>query len=524
MKKSEIKKIIRSITAMSVICTMPVISFIGCGRKSVTEDNKAEKLFDEPVTFTIMTYEHPSQQVNPDGLKYKTITELTNVTLDFDITPLSTYKTKKSAAMAAGNVSDITYVETSDLQKYADSGIFLKLDDYLESGLDNFYTNVKDDENWKRTMINGCVYGLTILNSGTYPNGGKCPVIRYDILEKNNIAMPTTFNEWFNVMKQLKTIYPDSTPLSGRNAGINMLADMEYAMGCYCGFGYNPDTGKYEYGALTDKYRPILEFWIKCWNEGIIDKNWATADSNSWDEGVNSNKIFFWYDNAGFAASQTASLQKSNPDALMQIMPLMSNSSGQKRGIVYAKHQYNSLYALSANSTDQDKLIKFMNWCYSDEGMYVCNYGKEGETFTKDSEGNVTIEESVVKKYATASSPLYNWMSDYGLGLLSFTPRVRDNGELLDALGRDNSQFYDILMADYNAGYYTPEFTDVTLASDQNTEISKKMSDVNSLLYTEIRNFIEGKRPITEWNQFVSQLKNAGAEDVVNMYNAVLGK
>ncbi len=523
MKRLSVNGIFRRVFTTVLAISLTAVLFSGCGGDGDSGEN-VKKLFDEPVTFTVMTLEHPSQQVNPDGLKYKTITELTNVTLDFDITPQATYKTKKSAAMASGMVNDIMYLETGDLQKYADSGIFLKLDDYLESDLPNFYNLIKDDAEWAKTKINGNVYGLTVLNAGFFPNGGKCPVIRYDILEKNNIAMPTTFDEWFNVMKQLKTIYPDSTPFSGRNAGYNMLGNMEYAMGCYGGFGYNPTSGKYEYGVLTENYRPILEFWIKCWNEGIIDKNWANANSNTWDEGVNSNKVFFWYDNAGFAQSQTAFLKKNNPDALMQIMPLMANSKGEKRGVVYAKHQYNTLYALSSKSSNQDKLLKFMNWLYSEEGMYVCNYGKENETFTKDSDGNVTLPQDIVKKYSSATSPLYNWMSDYGLGLLSFTPLVRDNGELLDALGRDNSQFTQILMDDYNAGYYKPEFVNVTLSTDINTQIAQKLSSVNALVFSEIRKFVEGTRPITEWNQFVTQLKNAGAEDVVNAYNAALGK
>ncbi len=526
MKISNIARGLKRIVAC-VLCVILVMSMSGCGEKDTKEPGEVEskeKLFDEPVTFTIMVPEHPSQQVNPDGEKYKAIKEATNVTLDFEVVPQSVYKTKKRAAMAAGTVCDIMYVEQSDLQEYASSGIFLKLDDYLETELPNFYDIIKDDETWARTKIDGNVYGLTILNVGVYPNGAKAPVIRYDILEKNNIAMPTTYDEWFEVMKRLKTIYPDSTPFSGRSAGINMLSNMEYGMGCYVGFGYNQKTGQYQYGALTEEYLPVLEFWIKCWNEGIIDHNWASLDSNTWDAGINNNKIFFWYDNAGFASSQTTALKKNDPDALMQIMPLMANSAGEKQGVVYAKHQYKTYYALSASSQQKDKLLKFMNWCYSEEGMYICNYGKEGKMYTKDDKGNVTIEASVVDKYRSSSSPLYNWMSDYGLGLLSFSPLVRDNGELLTQLGYDNSQFMEIMMADYEAGYYQPEVVDVTLSSEISRSIQSKKSDVDAKIFSEVRKFIEGTRPVTEWNQFVVELKNLGAEEVVAAYNEALGK
>ena len=496
----------------------------GCQGEGEGGGGTKEKLFDEPVTFTVMTYEHQSQQVNPSGLKYQAIQEATNVTLEFDITPLADYNTKKAAALGAGVLSDITYVTLDDITKFAGAGIFMDVTDKLEESVPNYYNRVADDKNWKTTKVEGRVLGFSVLNGSTenVSYGGYVPVIRYDILEKNNLQLPTTFDEWFVVMKQLKTIYPDSTPFSGRNKGANMLTPMSYAMGCPPGLYFDEETQQYAFGCLDAQYKEILNFFIRCYEEGILDPNWMSVDSNTWDEGVNNNKIFFWYDNGGFASSQTNSLQKSDPQAKMQVMPLMANAQGKKQGQLYNQNWYTSIWALSASAQEPDKLLTFMNWLYSDEGMYICNYGKEGESFDLEEDGSVTIPQEIVEKYRTATSPEYNWMSDYGLGLLSFTPLVNTSYSMNVQLGLVDTEFNSIVEADYEAGYYHFEAINPPLPEAERKTVANEVSQINALIWSGVRDFVEGTRPITEYDNWVSDMKAAGAEHVLEAYNAAL--
>lgn len=106
-----------------------------------------------------------------------------------------------------------------------------------------------------------------------------------------------------------------------------------------------------------------------CYKEGILDNDFANTNQNTWEQGVQSDKIFFWIDNVGYAESQTRELKKDNPDAYMQVMPLMTNYDGKKFAVSHAKNTYGYGFVMSATSPNKDLLIKFMDWCYSDEGM-----------------------------------------------------------------------------------------------------------------------------------------------------------
>ena len=182
-----------------------------------------------------MTYEHPSNKYNMEGLKFELLKKYANVTIDFNITPQSSYTSKKTAALLSGTLSDFTFVYASDIPGNAASGNILKLDEYLESGLSNLYNRVKDDKNWTMSRYEGSTYflpviGITLNAKGN--GGGIMPIMRTDLLEKNNIAVPKTVDEWFNVMKKLKSVYPESTPFSGRQSGVHLLKNMELSMGC----------------------------------------------------------------------------------------------------------------------------------------------------------------------------------------------------------------------------------------------------------------------------------------------------
>ena len=503
----------------------------GCGEKSgkdggKNDGKKIETLFAEPVEFSVMTYEHPSNKYNTDGLKFELLKKYANVTIDFNITPQSSYTSKKTAALLSGTLSDFTFVYASDIPGNAASGNILKLDEYLESSLSNLYNRVKDDKNWTMSRYEGSTYflpviGITLNAKGN--GGGIMPIMRTDLLEKNNIAAPKTVDEWFNVMKKLKSVYPDSTPFSGRQSGVYLLKNMELSMGCTSGLFYDYKTEKYRIGALAEEYKSIVEFWKKCYDEGVLDPNWKSLNSNSWDEGVNANKIFFWFDNAGISVTQTATLRKTDPDAQMTAIPLMANSKGEKFGLAYSK-TYNEGYAINAKSDKLDKIIKFADWMYSDEGFRICNYGEEGTNYTLDSDGTVVLDKEFADKYKAETNPIVSFQNDNGFGQ-GFFSLLSDNYlvPLEKALGiNSSSSLDDVFLADYEAGNYKLMVPDVYVKASDATSVAVMNKSVNTLISSEIPKFVEGTRPMTEWNQFVADLNKAGAETIEKAYNDAL--
>ncbi len=512
---------IKRICSLFFAVAMVLTCLSACGKSKGGSSDDDKVLFDEPVTFSLLTYEHASQPWNTDAEKFKEITNATNVTLDINVCSIDDSKTKYVATLASGQMYDITYMPFTYVQQYSTS-LFLDITDYMNNGsLDNYMRWVKDDSLLEDMAIDGRYYAFAGVNACNYPASdevelnGMFPVMRTDILEKNNISVPTTWDEWFSVMKKLKAIYPDSTPWSGR-AVRYIYSNMEYMLGCQSDLNFDHTKGKYVIGVLEPEYRSILEFEKRCYDEGILDPNFRNSDSNSWNEGVNNNKVFFWIDNDGFATSQTLSLRASNADATMETIPLLTDSSGNKRALKYGTISHDYCYVLSASSSKAEKMVKFMDWCYSDEGMYINNYGKEGSSYTVNEDGSVKISDEILQKYSGSTSN-YAWMSDYGLGMLAFAPLSRTGDSVMSFVGEDIIPPASVtLKADNDAGYInarvdiTPKVTD---------EITTSATLINNLIYQKIPQFIDGSISMTEFDSFIEQIKGMGAEAVLEAYN-----
>lgn len=519
------KNCLRSVNLF--LCIAVILSLLtcaGCGKKGETKTD--EKLFSEPIEFSVLAYEHTGYPYTGTELKFKEITEKTNVNLKIDITPQAKYNSKVSTALASGQTYDITVLNTNDYIRQYSMDLFLDLTDYLETDLKDYYRWIKDDENAKRTLIDGRLYQLIQIGAGDYPGNeintmyGYFPVIRYDVLEDNNLAIPGTWNEWFTVMKKLKSIYPDSTPWATRSAG-GLLRNATYSLGAQMDLYYDFESGKYSYGVMESNFREILEFLVNCYNEGIIDKNFENSNTNTWENAVSSGNVFFWYDNNSFAAYQTAELKASNPKAKFEVMPLMENFEGKKQAVKYNANDYNGGFVLSSKTAEPDKLVKFMNWLYSDEGFYVCNYGKEGETYTLNDDGTVNISKDIINEFAAHANPGAAYASTYGLGQQCFSA-VFSEMSLEKAMGKNVSEPYNILKADYENGFIKEEAIAPAISGQLVSDMETKIKEINGVIYNHILKIVTGKLDISTLDGLVTQIKDMGAQNVLDTYNAAL--
>ena len=483
-------------------------------------------LFEKPVTFSLLMMEHVNQPVKTDCAKFKAITEKTNVKLDIDVTAASSWHTKINSVLASGRMYDITVMNHTYIGQYS-TDLYLDITPYYNAGkMPNYKTYYESDSTAKLTNINGKMLGLCSFaepSDTTESVLGLLPVIRKDLLDEVNRPIPKTWEEWFNTMKLLKLKYPNSTPWSGRGRRL-VYQYVEYQLGLQGDLHYDSHQGKYVVGALDSRYQQVLAFIRKCYVEGLLDPNFDNTSANTWNDGVLNNRIFFWVDNNGFGKLQTEELKKSNPKANMEAMPLMTGLFGEKRGLIYPENAVYNMFVLDKRTKEPDKLIAFMDWCYSQEGININNYGREGETFTVGNDGSVNLTDSVIKKYS-GSTNTYKMQSDLGLGLLCFTPVVSSKVDVAAALqGKEtvSDTHYPIMKADLQAKNLRPSVDFFPYVS---AELSQQIADLNDYIRIEGMKFIKGQRNLqTEFNAFQNFVKNnLKAQSVVDQLNKAKG-
>jgi putative aldouronate transport system substrate-binding protein len=187
--------------------------------------------FDEELVITILLPDNASQPITNFAPAQQEIYNKTNVKLEYQVVPSSSYTEKQSVLLATNNFPDIIKVDTSDIMDYAEDEIFVNLTSYLnKEKMPNFYSLWEQyGTRTRKYLLDGELFVFPVIQRDEARNGFG-PVIRTDLMEANNLPIPNTFSELVDTLVKLKEIYPDSIPYTGAQeiAEIYNTADARY--------------------------------------------------------------------------------------------------------------------------------------------------------------------------------------------------------------------------------------------------------------------------------------------------------
>lgn len=493
-------------------------------------DGDSTKLSEKELTVTVLMSDNTNQPIKNFAPAQQAIFEKTNIKLDYQVVPMSSYSEKKSVLLATNNFPDFAYVTKSDLMQYGSTGVFQPLMQYVnEETMPNFYRFWKQYPEMQNYLIDGELYAFPVIQREETANGFG-PVIRTDLLEKHNIKTPETFDELLDALVQLKELYPDSIPWTGRKGTTQLLKTTSYMLGSGYGsnglyYDYDVDGGTYVFGPATEEFKAVLSFLNKAYEAGVLDPDFATTTGEQLESKMSSGKSFFYIDNSGFGLNYNPTLRETLGDesAKLQLIPIPENTFGQRRAISYETALADRFYAMNANADNIDTLIKFIDWMYSDEGSDISNYGKEGYSFTYNEKGEPEYIKDYVMQFKGANpSTYYAVFADLGVTKLNFslyacnTKTTFEIQKLVGDWTEDQDEFWNLVATDdaYKAPHIDPSLT---------TEEAERAADIlielTTMLEQEYNKYIMGVESIDNWDSVIERANNLGAQELVEIYN-----
>lgn len=499
----------------------------GSSAETPTEAEKSSKISDKELTVSVLMTDSPTQPLINYAPAQQEIFRRTNIKLDYQIVPSSSYKDKKNILLGTNNFPDLVYVTMDDVTSYGPTGIFEPLTQYInEETMPNFYKFWQEYPEMQKYCLDGELYMFPVVAREETANGAG-PVIRTDLLEENNIPIPQTFDELLDALIKLKEIYPDSIPWTGRKGTTQMLKTVSYMLGSGYDIYYDHDVdgGSYVYGPATQEFKAVLSYLNKAFEAGVLDPDFATTTSEQFESKLSSGKSFFYLDNSGFGINYTKALRKLDgmENATMQIIPIPENSFGQRRAVSYAKALPGRFYALNAGAKNKEEIIKFIDWMYSDEGSDISNYGVEGESFEYNANGEPEFKKDFVMKYKDAQpSTYYAIYSDLGITKLNFslyacnTKTWFEIEKLAGNWDEVSDEYWSIIENDkaYRDSYINPPLT-----IEQSERVKDILVDLNTMLEQEYNKYIMGVEPIENWDKVIEKAEELGARELEKIYN-----
>ncbi len=351
-------------------------------------------------------------------------------------------------------------------------------------------------------------------------------ILRQDWLDNVGMDVPTSIEEWYDVLTAFKTMDPNNNGLQDEipfDASSSGLALFEGAFAMYKGIYIDPDTGKVEYGARTQKYKDYLEEMNKWYNEGLIGNAYyedgkivGAGDTGGSDETIVADLAGSWKGLSNADGKWTPILVEKNPDAALVAAPWPTAPDGESYSttVLSRKQRDTELISTDCQGVVLDAVATVMDYMLSEEGSLLLNWGEEGVTFEYDENGNRKLTEAgnEVIELPNGGTPqrykMYGNQSGYfpSFGCFDVNSATRDEWY-------NNSS---IIWADASFALNYPGT--ISLSPEQ----SEKVNDDNSELGTYIEEmswkFITGQEPLSNFDTYVSNLERLGISDVVAVY------
>ena len=337
---------------------------------------------------------------------------------------------------------------------------------------------------------------------------------REDIFKKHNLKAPETFDELYEVCKQLKALYPDSYPFCTRSMSYlfdipGSSFDKWWEHTVY----YDHDDGEWRWGATEDTALEIMTFYKKLIDEKLMPADSATLANSTWEELMLTDKGFIlphlqlridYFNQLG---------QQKNPDYKIQAFaPPVANA---EKGVSMVERGDIEMIGLSVCDTKKPEGIanaaKYIDWLYTDEAKELVSWGKEGETFEVVDGKRRYITDEV----GTSADIMYGFTL-YG----TFT---RFDPLAAEAFQSETTLESEDLIREHTLPYYP-----VTLWIDFNDEEQDVIDNYLTALrtYTDemMMKFILGQEPLSKFDEFVETIKSMNVDEVLAAYESAYSR
>lgn len=457
-----------------------------------------------------------------DSVGYQVIEEKTNVHINWTIPTNGSESEAFNILIASNDYPDIimnfTMYYTSGLQHAVDNSIILPLDDVIDKYMPNYMSRVNGNEDrQKRVKTDSGIHAAIFMinNMKQAPWGGQ--VIRKDWLDELCLAIPETYDELHTVLTAFKDQKGAEKPMKIGNSGDNF--NYAFAGGFGAANTMMQKDGKVYFGPMLPEFKEYLTLASAWFAEGLIDKEFMSAnpfDDADWF----NNKTGYQF---GFANVGTAEeVGGRSPDAgyltIGVANPVVNKGDVGKFGI--ASDDVSSGSVITTQSEKVEICARWMDYLYSDEGSVAINFGKEGETFFFDEEGNPTVDAAAVeKKYSQPFSSLQMVLGPvngpfYSIKYEGYGLKKASAGMMMTYMEAGKTWLQN------DGSALIP--TSVTMTADEATEYYSKINDINTFVNEAIVKIITGAEPVDSFDNVAQTLKEMGIDRCVAIQQGAL--
>ncbi|NLO48427.1 MAG: hypothetical protein GX111_08940 [Clostridiales bacterium] len=275
-------------------------------------------------------------------------------------------------------------------------------------------------------------------------------------------------------------------------------------------------NGKVVFSHMNDTDREFMTMINQWYSDGLIDPSWSSYGNNTaFQDKTYSGQVGYVYMSPG----EVDGYEKgtiNDPDCRWDPIHKPLKTPGQVVHVGGEKSRwfYGSA-VVSTKCTNIPLVVTWLDWKYSPSGAFICSYGPEGTLWEKDENGNPTATEWAL------SAPMgvaFAWLCmTFGFNALA-EPGLEVCNRKYIMPGGDRMLAIHYYWDDYNydGAYKWP--SGVKFTSDQTDEINITSNDIVTYISENYSAFVDGSKPLSEWDAYVEQLHSLGIDRIMEIY------
>jgi putative aldouronate transport system substrate-binding protein len=450
-----------------------------------------------------------------NGSGKKALEERYNIEYEYIPVTAGEYNNKLGVTLASGDIPDTLLFPNLDniFFNAIDNEQFIPLDKYLQDTKE--YPNfAKIPEDLKKVLTyNGHIYGIPRLR-GTR---GHTIVMRKDWLDKLGLSVPTTYDEFYEVMKAFTKNDPDGNGKADTYGlaigmsdsgliGVNAVtAGIQGGSGALANTWTEDGRGGIIPMEFAPKAKEAYGFYAKLYKDGLIAKDFAIKKDQQLEDdfilgkvGANGSSGSTFYTAARYEKARAV-----DPKFELVALPPFKNADGSQGYMKFPG--YFGVFAISSQTAKDEakvkKILKMLDDMIGDEGATFVRWGVEG-THHKTENGVKALTDLGKTEgpsfYSLTNPPMEGEWIYSGTD----TQEIRKMKDIVYKIALEGKPYMNQI-----DGLYSKTMSD-------------KGADLNKFVADGVAKIVMGEAPVDSIDKLFEEWKSRGGSQVMEEYTA----
>lgn len=454
---------------------------------------------------------------------YKLISEQTGIAVEFQNTSPTDAATQLGLLVAGGELPDILQIRSfypGGADAGVSEGIFADLTPYIEEYAPDYWNAIRSNDLCYRlaTDSNGhinCFYTIKV----TAPPYWRMNVLQ-EVMDAYQLETPCTLDDYAAIFETLAQDGIAGICLSSNGRETILM----WPFGITDGWMLD-ENGAVAYGMYTQAYKDYLTLMHDWYTEGYIYKDFMTSRTMSEAFALLTNKeVFIVSDPVDLANSACIAAGLTCVP-----LPYARMEAGQSLHFETTSNQLMpeagfANTVISADSKHIKEAVMYLNYCYTQAGADLCNYGVENVHYTVNENGEKVFTDYMLNNPVVARGETQMVFK------LHTQPKLADPDVLCNPNVVADEYALEIRKRygddpTIDSAQVLPAFT---MAAEASEERSNIMNDINTYVDEMTLKFITGVTSLDEFDAYLAQLQKMGIEDAIAItqseYDAFMSK